>query len=287
MSWEIVLVISFGITVFAQGILKSIVHKLPNARALSLQFFICAMAMIFYGAIWGDIAFKLSLFPILGIGFINAFGAYFQWRAYRYSLSKTSLFLPLSGIIAVSLAAIFLGESNIYNPYIILGSLILFCSAFILNVRSSKEEESTNTKWLLFVLGMVLISGVAVFMLKFFSFTVPKGTFLLYWYSGAFLGSLPILLLEGGDTRKLFQKEVWRVPLASLGIMGALATTYWMFQLSPAGIVVPVYSFSTTLLAILAGWFVFKERKGLSKLQVFGFASGIIGILLIMWHTYF
>jgi len=43
---------------------------------------------------------------------------------------------------------------------------------------------------------MIVVFGTVAFLLKLFSFTVPRTTFLAGFYLGALLGSLPILRLE-------------------------------------------------------------------------------------------
>ncbi len=129
---------------------------------------------------------------------------------------------------------------------------------------------------------MVLILGIAAFMMKFFSFNISTTTFVSYWYPGAFLGSLPILWLERKNKIKLFQKGVWRVPLASFGILGSLVTLYWTFQLAPAGVVLPIKTLGFTLLPIIIGLLIFKEKKKLTKNQILGFILGIIGVVLVV-----
>lgn len=282
MVWMLAVILSLTIWALTQITLKSIVNRLPKAKALVLQFFICAGSVWIFASLTKTVQFEQSFLLIGVVGFVNAFGAYCQWRAYAFSLSKTALFLPLSAVFTVWLATLFLGETAIYNFLVIIGVIFLFSAAFLLSKKEKEEGESAGIKWLLFVMGMVLIVGGVSFMMKLFSFTVSHTTFLSYWYGGAFLGSLPMLWLERKDKRKLFQKGSWRVPLASAGILGALATFYWAFQLAPAGMVLPVRAFGMAFLPILIGWFIFKEKKGLTKGKIIGFVLGMIGVVFIV-----
>jgi len=293
MNWEIILIISLLIWVLGATLFKSITKKLPQSKALSVIFFLCAIIMLGYNLIFKTFQFEQAFLLISVVGFINAYGSYCQLRAYKYSLSKTSLFLPLSGLITVGLAALFLGESTIYNFKVLIGVLLLFVATFLLSVKKGRvKKEKIGKEWLLFTLGMVLIWGMAFFMVKFFSFSIPKETFLLYWYIGAFFSSLSIIGLgriikiEEKTENRLIQKGFWRIPLASLAILGSLATTYWVFQLAPAGAVEPIRRFGMGFLPILIGWFGFKEKKELTKIQLLGFISGIAGISLVILGIY-
>ena len=285
MSWELVLILFYLIFTSGQIVQKVIVDTLPRAKSLSLQFFIATGIMVGYVSISGSFQFEQSLILISGVGLINAWGAYCQWRAYGYSLSKTVLFFPLTGMITVSLAAIFLGEEAIYTPQIILGSILLFSAAFFLAKEGAEEKKDFNFRWLFFVLGMVLIQGFTIFMAKHFSGSVARSTFLLYWYAGSFLGSLIVLLTERSDKRSFFQRAGWKIPLASLAMVGSMATVYWAFQLAPVAIIEPLRRFGMVLFPMLAGWFILKERRKLSKVQILGILLGISGALLIILGT--
>jgi hypothetical protein len=132
------------IVVVAQSFLKSIADTLPKAKALSLQFFIATVIAWIIILLAGGLKFEYSLLLISIIGVVNAFGAYAQWQAYHFSLSKTSLFITLSGVIAVALAAIFLGESSLYkDPLLIIGVVSLLMASFLLAKKGGGDEIKT------------------------------------------------------------------------------------------------------------------------------------------------
>lgn len=287
MNWLFVVAIYLIVWVFGQTVLKFIVGNLPRAKALSFIFFLCAGIMFIYNFIFAELRFEKIFLVIIAVGLINACGATFRTKAYQYSLSKTNLFTPLAGVITITLAGLFLNEGALYNAGMILGVLLLFTASILLSKKGNQEnDENPGMLWLLFILGMVLFEGFTIFMTKYFSFTVPQSTFLLYWYSGSFLGSLPIILLERNDQKKFFQKNMLWVPLASLGLLGSMAILYWAFQLAPAGVVDPIRRFGMSFLPIFIGWFVFKERKELTKIQIIGFILGIIGSSLVILNVY-
>jgi len=296
MNWEIILAIHLIIWTFSAAILKHIAKKIPSAKALTIIFFLCAIMMLGYNLTLGDFRFAPFFLLISSVGFINSYGSYCQLRAYKFSFSKTNLFLPLSTVITAGLAALFLGESKIYNSKVLIGVLILLIAAvFLAFKKSQKEEKNIGAEWLLFALGMASIWGMAFFMVKFFSFTIPRETFLLYWYIGAFFGSSSILGLgriikieenQRQKAEKISFKKVWFVIPASILILLSLTTQYWAFQLAPAGAVESIRRFGMSLLPIPIGWYFFKEKKELTKVQTLGFILGIIGTSLTILGIY-
>lgn len=290
MTWQLALTIALTFWLSIQILTRYLAPNLPAAKSTAVRFFVAALIIIGYNLFLGDFQFEKKLLSISLIGVVNAFGAYCLWLAYRYSLSKTVLFLPLSGVITIGLAAIFLDETKIYNIGIFLGVIMLFVAAFLLSRTTNQVNQTTegkmNIKWLLAVTGVVLIVGVTIFLMKYFSLTIPSATFFIYWYSGSFLGVLPIIWFDRKDERKLFQKAAWWLPLSSIGIVGNLVMVYWAFQLAPVGYVEPIRYFGLAFLPILPGWFIFKEKKGLTKMQILGFILGAIGISLVILNTY-
>jgi drug/metabolite transporter (DMT)-like permease len=129
---------------------------------------------------------------------------------------------------------------------------------------------------------MICIFGTVTFLMKLFSFTIPRAQFLMYWYLGAFLGSIPLFYLEKQSPFQFPGRLIFLVPLASLAILGNLATLYWAFELTLASRVLPLTSAGYVFLPVLSGWFFFKERKGLSKREVFSFVLGMASVLLII-----
>jgi drug/metabolite transporter (DMT)-like permease len=287
-TWQLALVLHLMVWTLGQSIQKRIVDKLPRGKALALFYFFGALIMWLYVLIFGGLTFEKSLLLIVPVGFLNAMGAYFQWRAYEFSFSKTVLFIPLSAVVTIVLAAIFLGEAAIYNLWMITGIILLISATYLLKEPAkNSEQEKINFKWLLFVLGFVFIFGTTVFIMKIFSSTdVSQKTFLLYWYSSSVLGTLPILWLERKDKRKVFTKTAWLIPFSSIFLVGSWALVYLAVSLAPLGVVEPIRRFGMSVLPIPVGWFLYKEKRNLSKLQVLGFIIGALGAFLVIRGIY-
>ncbi|MBI1888703.1 MAG: hypothetical protein HYS15_02110 [Candidatus Spechtbacteria bacterium] len=282
----LVIASQIAIVAIVSGVLKSIANTLPKAKALCLQFAIAAAIAWLAILAFGQIRFELRLLPILAVGAVNAFGAYAQWQALALSLSKTALVTPLGGVLAALLAAIFLDEAKLYQNFWFLGGiLLLFFSIFlIVKKKRGKAEGNASLKWLFWAGVMIGIVGIVIFIMKYFAFAleVPRANFLGYWYAGAFLGSLLIAFIRRKEQGELFQPTVWKVPIASLLIFLSLLTQYWALQLVPLGLAVPISSFGGAALTILVGWWVFKERKGLTAQEKAAFILGGFGLAIII-----
>jgi drug/metabolite transporter (DMT)-like permease len=269
---------------------KHLTNTLPQAKALTVQFAWATLFALGLSLNANSFSQQVLVPAVMIVGGINSLGAYFQWRALWYSLSTTYLFAPLSPLWASLLAALFLDEAPFYRQAAFLGSVSLLYAATILMIWPKKREfQSEKTgkqlgwQWLIFTLATVLIFGSNRFLNKYFSLTLPHSTFLLSWYSGSLLGMalLAFILREPGSLR---WRDTIRIAPVSAGIFITLGTLYWSFKLAPIAVVLPVLTFGTTLIPLLAGWFIFHERQGLSRLQWTGFAAGIIGTLALSIH---
>lgn len=287
MSWQIALCILISINIGGLVLNKVATNKVPKKGVgIFFQYLFCALIAILYALFSGKADINFMIILIGAVGFVNAFGCYFQWRAFDLSLSKSVLFFPLMQIVTIGLALIFLKEGSLWNLQLIFGAGLCFLSMWLFrSMATGKEGEKAipKKKWLFFTLGMVIIFGVCSFLMKVFSYSVPRETFLMGWYSGALLGSLPLLAIEKQNPIKISKKAILIIFPLSLLIMGALFALYWAYQLGgPISMVQPIQGVAITIIPALLGWFIFKEKSGLSKREKWGFLIGIIGAILIL-----
>ena len=267
-----------------QAVLKHISDKLSIPKALLLQYLGAAVIVTIYAVISGNLEFSTAFYIVAVIGFFQVWNAYFQWKAYKYSLSKSVLLFPLAGVIAVVLAAIFLGENKIYDGWLIAGSALLFASAVLLSFQEFGKGEKVGLRWLLYATAAISIVGVVIFMLKkFANDDIPHETFLFYYYNASLLGASVIAFIRRKEGGVILDKKALIIPVASVGIVINLATTYWIFKLVEAGVIVPIMESLVAILTLAVGLFVFKEIKNVNKLHVVGFALGIIGAGLVIF----
>lgn len=286
MSWQFALGLLLVVNTCNIVLTKVAADRLPK-RSIGIfyQYLFCAIIAILYVFLTGEFEISPAIFWIGAVGLINAFGNYCQWQASSLSLSRTVLFFPLMEVVAIVLAVIFLGEVILWNPQLILGAGLCFLAMYLFRLPKSRnqEEENPGRKWLFFTLGIVLIFGIAGFLVKYFSFTISRGTFLMSWYVGAFLGSFPLLRLEKQNPIRISREKILMVLPVSIAILGALFALYWTYQLGgPVSLVLPIRGMFITIIPALVGLYLFKEKKGLSKREWLGFLAGIAGAILIL-----
>jgi drug/metabolite transporter (DMT)-like permease len=258
---------------------------LKKSVGIFYQFLFCLGMATGYAFLMKELDVNLSMLLVVIVGFINAFANYLFLRALEISLSKTALFFPLIEMISISLAVIFLGETIIWTPQIFIGIVLCFLAIFLFQIpKNSKKAKAINSKkWLIFVLTMIAIYGVDSFFVKAFSSNIARGTFLVGWYSGSLLGSLPLLFLEKQRQLLIAKKMILFLLFLSITVFGTLFLSYLTFQLGgPLSIVQPLRRFFTVIMPIFFGWLVFKERERLSKQEEFGFFAGITGVFLVL-----
>ena len=285
MNWKFIFIIYIIINLFAIVLIKIVSNKkYSKALGIFYQYLFCFLIAGAYFTFSGANINKEICLTLM-LGFMVAFGAYFQWRAYEISLSKTVLFSPLTPVLSIILALIFLGEAKFWNIQLIIGialSLLAMWLSQISRKSDNKEILKLNKKWLFFTLSMVIIFGLADFLMKLFSFSIPRETFLFGWYGGTFLSSLLILKIERQKITILPKKIILLILPLSFSIVLVAFLGYWIFQLGgPVSLVTPLRWLVITIIPILFGWFIFKERKELSKREWLAFSLGIIGAVLI------
>ncbi len=227
----------------------------------------------------------LVFLTIIAIGFINGFANYCHWKALGENMGKTVLFYPLMDVWTIGLTVIFLGEFELWNYQLAVGAILCFTAIWLFQFSSSKEMEKgkTNKVWLFSVIGLVIMTGLTTFLAKAYSSTISRETFLMGFYLGSFVSTLVLLRLERvNPVQKISKKTILLCLVVAGAIFGATGTLYWTFQMEgPVSLVLPVRGLAITLIPLLVGWLVFKER-GLSRLGKLGFVMGIAGAVLIL-----
>ncbi|MDO8435948.1 MAG: hypothetical protein Q7S82_00985 [bacterium] len=287
MSWQMALAILLLVNTGSVVLTKVAADIIPKKSiGIFYQYLFCVAIAVIYGFLTKEVKVTFVMLLIGAVGFVNAFGNYFQWRASALSLSRTTLFFPMMEVVTIVLAVSFLGEDVLWNPQLIIGAALCFLAMWLFRMskrESGNHAETPAGKWIVFILGMILIFGTTGFLLKWFALDVPRGTFLLAWYVGAFLAALPILLLEKSNPLKATRQNILTVLPVSFAIWGSLLLLYLTYQLEgPVSLVLPVRGLAITLIPVLIGWWLFRERKGLSGREWIGFLAGVAGAVLVL-----
>lgn len=276
------------VSVILTGRISKKITKVTN-RVIGVfyQYMICAGLAVFYALFFGQgDTLRPAILGIGAFGILNSFGNYFQWEAQGLSESRTPLFFPLFDVGDVALAMIFLGETKLWNNQLILGAGLCFLALWLFKMGvKGKKDERLTLKWFVFVLLMVLITATDGFAVKVFAsnFPVSSSTFLVGWYVGSFIGTLPLLKAKGQKITKIPIKTGLRIATLSVSISAAILLAFWTYQFGgPISLVLPVRAVAITIVPALFGLFIVGERKGLSKKEWLGFLVGTIGGILVV-----
>ncbi len=292
MDWRVVIALilaNAGIAFFA----KKLTNGFPKFRGLFLQYFCAFFLVSLIWLVFDSFPFSFYDFALIGggMGLLNFLGVYCQWSLFKISMSKTSLFAPLSSVVTIALFWIFYQEYQHLTWLSILGICLHFGAIYLfISKKERKQEEVGNmAKWLVLVIVWILICGLKDFLIRVFaSNETPNHHFLVYYYTGSFLFSAIALLFLGGE--KNLAVPVESTPkklyifalLSSFAIMSNQASEYWGFQVSVGSAVISLQGLNGVFIPVLIGCLLFGEAKDLSKKDILGFILGAIAAILII-----
>lgn len=216
------------------------------SKRLFIQFWttlVIAACFVLVRILFGvKLALTSDALIIVGVGFINYFGAYNQWRAMSMSLSKSSVLTFGDDLGAMSLDAIFLGGLALLNFWSATGAVIA-CFAFMLfGLHSWQKKEPMQL--FKYVAYFSVIWAIAIFAQRYYAFNrFPVEVFLLCWYAGAFIGALTNLLVMRRQAMRSsvnmnysdVQRGIMLTPvivcLASIVFALAIGSSYFVWKL--------------------------------------------------------
>jgi hypothetical protein len=298
MPWYIPVISALLIRdLFTSVLLKKAVISAGRKQRFFLQFlfaFILVSPIFLYlGNASADYILSPDFFKIFGIGMFNATATMFYWKAIDISLSKTSLFLFLDDVIAITLSLIFLDEYAILNTTIVTGLAIGLLSIILFTIyykMPKANSASTHLPAIFFFYVFIhsVMHGLLLFSLKYLAADgVSKPNFLFGWYGGALTMAGLALVLSGKNkkenmTEKAFTKKNLKlmVPIGS-AIVSSLGLAFWSFQLAPQVVVQPIFFVSQMILPTLVGFFYFKEIETIDTKEKLIFLLGAAGALVI------
>lgn len=287
MNWKFAVLLLMAVQVLVEVLFKRATDRLPSGKAVGVayQFFFCTLWALLASFIIGKGIGSLDhLLLAAGIGVLNAYGNYSNWRAYAYSLSKTALFFPLSGIIAILLATVVLGERVILNPLALIGVVLSFAAMWLFQSPRADENPHHRRAWLWATVATVTIFGVTNFLIKPLPGQgVTLSEFLVGWYGGSLVGALTILPFERNKVFVLSRRSLKAITLLSLGFVVALGLFFLSFQYGGTVThVIPLKGIALTVFSAMIGWFYFKERRTILAREWWAFGLGIVGAILIL-----
>lgn len=239
-----------------------------------------------------DFVFTTELILVFGLGFINSFAVYCNFRAVNMSLTKTSILRPLSSIMAIILGYLFLDEIKFLNKFILLGVLFCFSSTvlFIINNKNNNNNEkyisTDNRRFLGWISGVVVIFAFVSFFMRYFALEgITLTEFIASWYFGALSGSALLLLpaRKNETFYKLSANNNIAVFLLAFFIWSAFILSYSATGIAPITVTEPILLVGGMIAPALIGLFWFKEIKKFSTSDYIGLISGVTGAIIIFF----
>ncbi|MBI1984719.1 MAG: hypothetical protein HYS60_01250 [Candidatus Wildermuthbacteria bacterium] len=288
--WQVLVLLRIFLANIVASILVKRITGLPSrTRRLVWQFGFAFLFSLALAGIAGSSLSNSGLLVIAGIGIINSFGAYCQWKAIDISLSKTSLFTQADDLIAISLAFLFLGEWKSITPFLGFGIVLCVAAVISFSVARRKDDSAEKSprswkhlaKW---IACYSIIWGVAMFSMRYFAIEeVPLPSFLAAWYGGSFFGALLVRFLAGRQEmgEKLTLRAIGQVSVLAALVWASLLLTYAIFQRVSIVVAQPIFQVTEMVFPVIIGLWVFKERKQLTSVEKAIFLAGLLGAVVI------
>ena len=245
---------------------------------LGINYLVCSLL----GAVYT--CFELLPAGASGLGFTVVAGAVsgilylggfvlFQWNTAKNGIVLSSIFMKLGLLVPMLLSVLLFGEFPTYVQ------IIGFCIAVFTILLINFQKEKTEDRFLLPLVGMLLICGGADVMSKVFEAWGPTALseqFLFYTFAVAMV--LCVLLVIYKKERPGIRELLFG---AAIGIPNFFSAKFLLLSLNhlPAVVVFPSFSIGTMLLTTVAGVCFFKER--LQKLQWIALCAIILALFLL------
>lgn len=279
---------------------KKLAMSKSRERAFVWQYFFCALLSWIVFLVFGrDFSHLLSnvqitklnvpaISIIAGIGLLNGFACYCQWRARAISLSKSAVMAIPDDIVALVL--VYLLAPHLELPFLtsglIIGVVFSFIGAIIFGFQKTGLEH-TGAKLVVWVLGYTIIWGAAAFLIRFFAGGVqlPWHNFLLIWYNGSLVSALVIFYVAklkkklGPEMTNEERKNTLKLVIL---IWVSLALAYIALKFCPLTVFKPIFLFTASAGPLLVGFFYFKEYPEIKPIEKLAFILGGVGIVIII-----
>lgn len=289
MSWQLLVCVAF---LYQYGLVQIAIKKIGAAegsrtRKLVWQYFFAASLALITATIGGQIHLSRSFAIIAVIGAANAFACYCHWRAYDISMSRTAMLSSLDDLTAIGLGYAVLGELRVLTSVLTAGIVVSVISATVFaKVKyRDKSNDGRADRLAVWVLGYTMIWGIAMFSMRFFSLQEMNIlTYIVAWYSGAWLGALctRFVIMERDEVGpSLTHAQRGKVFLLAVGIWTSLMLAYLMRTLVPITVVQPIQLVAEMSVPALIGLTIFSEARSMSRREIVMIIMGLVGISLI------
>lgn len=225
------------------------------------------------------------------VGAINALGAYFQWRAYAISLNVSALILTLTTVFAFSLSGLLLGEWEAFSePFRLLGICLVVFGITLYFIHGNKKNSGyiphVPLSFLNYALPAVLIFGTATFFINVWAQNgITPVNFVFSWYTGAFIGSLVLLIASAKNVafrpRAFSARQGLLILGAAVCVLGSMGFSFVSFQLVGQALTLPIYAVGGIVGPALVGIVFFREWEQMDRVIWAYFGIAFLGALLL------
>lgn len=270
-----------------------IARGLPRERSTFIMYATAAILGILLAVVSRSAVFEAQFLLVSFIGGYQAYVGYVELYALRYNLTLTSVVLPLRFVLAALLAAIFLGEAELYkNPWMATGGVFLFVATIMFRKGEREEgvqqvrERGTFKQWLIAISVMIFLAGTAGFGMKYAAseMEMPRLVFPSYWYPAAAVFIAPVLLFnrkENFSDVRLTKRDL-AVPVRGATALSQTFLEFVVYQSLSLAVAAPALALGTTIVPVVIGLLGFAERKEVTRLQLLALGIGFVGALLLV-----
>lgn len=287
MPWQVVTILTGLISGSAQVVGKRQVHRMSAFQSGLLRdfasFVVVSLLILWGGSLWLD--WRVALIVILGL--LEAVGMAAYFAATREHMSATVVFsYPLSQVLIVLSAGAFFSEWRYFDPRHFQGAVNI--SALVLTLLLLTGYQGGRVKggklrwsWLLVMSASVVAVSNIVVKWAVSVADISPVDYLFYEYVGLLLGGSIFLYGRGKHTRLGKHDLALGIVQGVLAVTGAIVymSVLRFYPLSLASILRRV---TIVMVTMLSGFFVFGERKGLTRGQWVRIGLGIVVFGLVM-----
>lgn len=298
MSWQLAVFLKMlGGSVFAPFAFRLLGDAAPRERVerIMMQFGWAALiALLVAWLLRADVG-GTRHWEIAFVGALMPLAVFFQWRAYAWSLSRGSIFMALMNIIPLLMSAtlldewrVFMGKSMLMTGFVL--AVVGIGFHLYHDIQEKRANEDAAVLPLAFygnALAFKVILGVATFLENYWAKSaVSTSAFLVWWYSGAFCGSVVFFLmtrtLPHAPTRTMTRtKEQVLIALAATSIVLNLGLAFISFTLVEQTVAMPIFALGDIVGPMLVGFLIFGEWKGIRGWGWFYLVMSTAGVAMM------
>lgn len=287
MTWQIALLFNAVFSTIRSGIQKKVVNRVdPQLFLFYVICYISVEMLLLYLLLYHRM--PALYFEMIFLGIVFCISTICLFSAIKISLSQTSLFGTYSIILPMLLAALFLGESKLFDPATVRGarSVIGVISAVIslwLLAKSGMHSkyQVQNRNWLYFILIYIILDGAGQYWNKIFLVDHQPVETLISQNLGFLLFLFLTLKLRKLSFRFPKTEQTWTI-IDSLAEVGFAVFLLLSYKLGPISIILPIQKITTIIGGMFLGLFLFGEKGDYTKNKVAGLIIGMAGILILV-----